>query len=165
MRATPFRFGLGIAGLAILADQASKFWILDVFEKSPLAITVTPFFNIVQTWNRGISFGLFNDNGNFNALALSLLALAIVAYLLRWLWGTETRWMALALGLIIGGALGNVIDRALHRAVFDFLDVHVGGYHWPAFNGADSFITVGAVLLIFDYLFARSDDRNNMDDA
>mgnify|MGYP000182038306 FL=1 len=160
-----FRFGLGCAGLAIIVDQASKFWILDVFAESPRAITVTPFFNIVQTWNRGISFGLFNDDGNFNALILSLLALAIVAYLVRWMWGAETRWMGLALGLIIGGALGNVIDRALHRAVLDFLDVHVGGYHWPAFNAADSFITVGAVLLIFDYLFARSDDRNSMDDA
>ncbi len=161
----PFRFGLGIAGLAIIIDQASKFWILDVFEKSSLAITVTPFFNIVQTWNRGISFGLFNDDGNFNALLLSLLALTIVAYLLRWLWGTETRWMGLALGMIIGGALGNVIDRAVHRAVLDFLDVHVDGYHWPAFNGADSFIAVGAMLLIFDYLFARGDDRNSMDNA
>lgn len=160
-----FRFGLGIAGLAIIADQASKFWILAVFAESPRTITVTPFFNIVQTWNRGISFGLFNDDGNFNALLLSLLALAIIAYLLHWLWGAETRWMGLALGLIIGGALGNVIDRALHRAVLDFLDVHVAGYHWPAFNAADSFITVGAVLLIFDYLFARSDDRNSMDDA
>ena len=165
MRRKPFRFGLGVAGLAIIIDQASKFWILDVFGKSSLAITVTPFFNIVQTWNRGISFGLFNDDGNFNAFLLSLLALTIVAYLLRWLWGTETRWMGLALGLIIGGALGNVIDRAVHRAVLDFLDVHVGGYHWPAFNGADSFIAVGAVLLIFDYLFARGDDRNSMDDA
>jgi signal peptidase II len=165
VRHKPFRFGLGIAGLAIIADQASKFWILEVFSQSRQAITVTPFFNIVQTWNRGISFGLFNDDGNFNALALSLLALAIVAYLLRWLWGTETTRMAVALGLIIGGALGNVIDRAVHRAVLDFLDVHVGFYHWPAFNAADSFITVGAVLLIFDYLFARADDRNSMDDA
>ncbi|MEE2760033.1 MAG: signal peptidase II [Pseudomonadota bacterium] len=165
MKTTPFRFGVGVTGLAIIIDQASKFWILTIFEKSPLAITVTPFFNIVQTWNRGISFGLFNDGGEFNALILSLIAVAIVAYLLRWLWGTETLWIALALGLIIGGALGNVIDRAVHRAVLDFLDVHVAGFHWPAFNAADSFITVGAILLIFDYLFARGDDRNTMDDA
>jgi len=165
VKTAPFRLGLGVACFAIIVDQVSKFWILTIFEKSPLAITVTPFFNIVQTWNRGISFGLFNDDGNFNALILSLIALAIIAYLLRWLWGTETRWMALALGLIIGGALGNVIDRAVHRAVLDFLDVHVAGFHWPAFNAADSFITIGAILLILDYLFARNNDRNTMDDA
>lgn len=165
MKHKPFRFGLVVASLAIIVDQASKFWIMAVFMESPRAITVTPFFNIVQTWNRGISFGIFNNEGNFNALILSLLALAIVAYLLHWLWGAETRLMGLALGLIIGGALGNVIDRAMYRAVFDFLDVHVAGYHWPAFNGADSFITVGALALILDYLFARGDDRNSMDDA
>jgi signal peptidase II len=165
MPVNPFRFGLMIAVLAVIADQASKWWVLAIFAKSPVAITVTPFFNIVQTWNRGISFGLFNDDGDFNALILSLVAIVIVVYLVRWLYRTETKWTGLALGLIIGGALGNVIDRALHRAVFDFLDVHVGGYHWPAFNGADSFITVGAALLIFDYLFARAGDRNNMNDA
>lgn len=165
MPLNPFRFGLGIAVAAIIADQASKLWILSIFAKSPQAITVAPFFNIVQTWNRGISFGLFSDDGDFNALVLSLIAIAIVVYLVRWLYGTKTRWMGLALGLIIGGALGNVIDRAAHRAVLDFLDVHVGGYHWPAFNGADSFITLGALLLIFDYLFARGDDGNTMDDA
>ena len=165
MQINHFRFGLGIAGLAIIADQASKWWILASVMQPPQIIPVTPFFNIVLTWNRGISFGLFNDDGDFNAVILSVLAIAIVIYLVRWLQRAENRWMAVALGLIIGGALGNVIDRALHRAVADFLDFHLGGYHWPAFNGADSFITVGAAILILDYLFARGRQRNNMDDA
>ena len=84
MKTTPFRFGVGVTGLAIIIDQASKYWILTIFEKSPLAITVTPFFNIVQTWNRGISFGLFNTASPYNAWVLSAIALGIVAALAVW---------------------------------------------------------------------------------
>ncbi len=156
VRSPAFRLGLGLAGLTLFVDQLSKWWILDAVMLPPRTIEVTSFFNLVLVWNRGISFGLFNQPGGWNAVILSALALAIVVILLVWMARSQHRLTALALGLIVGGAIGNVIDRLRFGAVVDFLDVHYAGWHWPAFNVADSAISAGAVLLIADALFLRS---------
>jgi len=131
----------------------------------PRVIPVASFFNLVLTWNKGISFGLFNNDNSLNALILSALALAIVVVLVLWLRRAENALIAAGLGLIIGGALGNVIDRTLHGAVVDFLDFSIAGYHWPAFNAADSFISIGAVILIYDSLFSGRPRRNRMNNT
>jgi signal peptidase II len=150
----PLKLGLGIAGLSIIADQATKWLITEVVMQPPQVIEVLPVFNLVLTWNRGVSFGFFNDGEN--GLVLSLVAIAVVIALGIWLRKAEGLYATFGLGLIIGGALGNVIDRVVrsNHAVVDFLDVHWGGVHWPAFNVADSCITIGAILLIVDSLFA-----------
>ncbi|MDP6390284.1 MAG: signal peptidase II [Alphaproteobacteria bacterium] len=154
------RFGLRIAAAVILLDQATKWLVLEVVMAPPRSIPVTDFFNIVMVWNRGVSFGLFDNDSMWTPVLLSLLAVGITIVLMVWLRRAEGRWLALGLGMVIGGAVGNVIDRAVWRAVFDFLDFHVAGYHWPAFNVADSAITVGVVLILAEGLFAK--DRKPM---
>ncbi|NQV54716.1 MAG: signal peptidase II [Rhodospirillales bacterium] len=158
-------FGLVLAALAVVIDQTSKWWILALVMDPPRVIPVASFFNLVLTWNKGISFGLFNNDNSLNALILSALALAIVVVLVLWLRRAENALIAAGLGLIIGGALGNVIDRTLHGAVVDFLDFSIAGYHWPAFNAADSFISIGAVILIYDSLFSGRPRRNRMNNT
>ncbi|MEQ8194073.1 MAG: signal peptidase II [Rhodospirillales bacterium] len=160
-RLITFIGGLAVASVVTVLDQLSKWWIVAKVMQPPQIIPVTPFFNLVMGWNRGISFGLFHGDSAFNDWGLPALALVIVAVLLVWLWRSGGVLVPLAIGLIVGGALGNVIDRLRHGAVADFLDFHVAGYHWPAFNVADTGITVGAVLLIFDSLFGGRETPNN----
>ena len=158
----PVPLGLLVAVLAIGADQVTKWWILASVMDPPRIINVTPFFNVVLVWNRGISFGMFSNESMAGVWVLSLLALIIVGFLFNWLRKAESKRVAISLGLIIGGALGNVIDRAVHSAVLDFLDFYIGSVRWPAFNAADSFITVGAILLILDSLFSRGSDQSKI---
>ena len=148
--------GLVVAGLVIVLDQLSK-WAILMFLDDPTA--VTPFLNLVVVWNRGVSFGMFDTAGALGPWLLSGLALAVVAALVVWLRRVKHSLAGVALGLIIGGALGNVIDRVRFGAVFDFLDFHAYGYHWPAFNVADSAICVGAALLLLDGLLAPRRQR------
>lgn len=155
------RMGLGMALLVFVLDQATKWWIVESVMQPPRVVPVTPFFNLVMGWNRGVSFGMFNQHGAFNAWIFSGLALVIVGVLLVWLWRAERPLIGVAIGLIVGGALGNVVDRLRFGAVADFLDFHVAGYHWPAFNVADSGITVGAALLLADALFSRPEKPKN----
>lgn len=145
-----FQNGLGLAALVMALDQASKWWIVDVVMAPPRIIEVTPFFNLVLTHNRGVSFGMFAADSHMGSWVLVGLALVISAFLVRWLYQTTQVIGVIALGLIIGGALGNVIDRVYIGAVVDFLDLHAFGYHWPAFNVADSAIFLGAAGLIFE---------------
>ena len=158
----PVPLGLLVAILAIGVDQATKWWILIYIMDPPRVINVTPFFNLVLVWNRGISFGMFSDESTARVWILSFLALGIVGFLANWLWKAESKRVAISLGLIIGGALGNVIDRAVHSAVLDFLDFYAGSVRCPAFNAADSFITVGAILLILDSLFSRGSNQSKI---
>ncbi|MBN08008.1 MAG: signal peptidase II [Rhodospirillaceae bacterium] len=158
----PVPLGLLVAVLAIGADQVTKWWILASVMDPPRIINVTPFFNVVLVWNRGISFGMFSNESMAGVWILSFLALIIVGFLFNWLRKAESKRVAISLGLIIGGALGNVIDRAVHSAVLDFLDFYIGSVRWPAFNAADSFITVGAILLILDSLFSRGSDQSKI---
>ena len=153
------RFGLVLALVVVVLDQVSKWWILAGVMNPPTVIPVTPFFNLVLVWNRGVSFGLLNQASAWIPWLLSALAAAICAGLVVWLRRADGRWLATALGLVIGGAVGNLVDRLRHGAVVDFLDVHAGGYHWPAFNVADAAITVGVGVLLIDALIADRNER------
>lgn len=146
--------GLAVAVAILIADQISKFWVLDLLGTPPQAIEITPFFNLDLTWNQGVSFGIFGG-GVVPPLALSGLSLLIVVFLLGWLRRAQARWTRIAIGAVIGGAVGNVIDRFLYGAVVDFLDFHVAGYHWPFFNVADSAIVIGVAMLLLESLFVR----------
>ena len=148
--------GLGIAVLVFVLDQLTKWWIVTDVMNPPRIVEIVPFFNIVLVRNRGASFGMLNNGGEWGPLLLTVLAFAIAVGLLVWLWRARSSWVAVALGMIIGGAAGNVIDRLRFGAVIDFLDAHVGELHWPAFNLADSAITVGVVILLADSLIGRS---------
>jgi signal peptidase II len=149
------RYGLGLAAGIVLLDQAAKWLVLARFATRAEALEITPFFNLVLAWNRGISFSLFHSEQAYAPLVLSGLALAISAGLVGWLGRIAQRWPATGIGLIVGGAVGNVVDRLRFGAVVDFLDCHWGEYHWPAFNLADTAITIGVIFLVIDGLFRR----------
>lgn len=147
--------GLAISGVIVILDQVSKWWITDVVMQPPQSIPVLPFFNLVLTYNLGVSFGLFAAGSAAGKWMLVGVAAVITAFLLHWLYRATSGLNIMALGLIIGGAIGNVIDRIVIGGVVDFLDFHAYGYHWPAFNVADTSIFVGAALLIAESLFRR----------
>lgn len=152
------RLGLGVAAGVAIADQLLKAWVLSLFAAAPPAPRlreITPFFNLVLTWNRGMSFGLFNTGAALNTLVFTAVAAVIVAGLLIWLRRVRERLLALSIGLVIGGAIGNVIDRLARGAVVDFLDFHIGEWHWFAFNLADAAICVGVGLMAIDSLLGR----------
>jgi len=154
MNGGKYRWFASTIGLAILAlDQLTK-WLLLVQWLSPERpmIEVTSFFDVVLVWNTGISFGLFS--AAHEPLLLTAVSGVVVAVLLVWLMRNNSRLVAVALGCVIGGAAGNVIDRLRFGAVTDFLDFHLGHYHWPAFNIADSSIFIGVVLLCISSMLA-----------
>jgi len=154
--ARPAVLGLGLAAaLAVLAlDQALKWWVYEGLElRRLIRIEVTSFFNLTLVWNRGVTFGLLNAGGPEQQLVLGGVALAVAALLGVWLWRARSRLVGLALGLVLGGAGGNLIDRWRFHAVMDFLDFHAWGWHYWAFNLADSAIVVGVGLLVIDALF------------
>ncbi|RMG73551.1 MAG: signal peptidase II [Nitrospirae bacterium] len=135
--------------MIFLLDQATKF-VVNAFLKTYESIVVLPFFQIVNVRNTGAAFGLFRGLGNGIFIALSLLAIVIVvAMLLR------SRDDHLAYSLILGGAMGNLTDRLLRGYVVDFLDFHLGSHHWPAFNVADSALTIGITLLVVGLFVKR----------
>ncbi|KJB96307.1 signal peptidase II [Skermanella aerolata KACC 11604] len=140
-------------------DQASKWWMLEGVGMlaNPRVIEVTSYFNLVMAWNRGVSFSLFWHEAEYMPYVLSAVALGIVAFLLSWLRKADRPFLAVSIGMVIGGALGNVVDRLRFGAVTDFLDFHVLGYHWPAFNVADTGISVGVALIVIDSLFGSQD--------
>lgn len=145
------RFCIWLFGssLVLVLDQASKSVMIDLLSNPQQVIPVTSFFNLALGFNRGISFGLMNDLGLWGPTVLSLLAVVIIGFLLVWLWKAVNKIEGAAIALIIGGALGNLVDRVRVGAVTDFLDFFIGVYHWPAFNIADTGIFVGACLLFF----------------
>ena len=151
------RLGPGalVAGLVLVLDQATK--ALALAHLAPaIAHEVTSFFNLVLVWNQGMSFGMLR--GADQPWLLVGLATVIAAALIAWLLRETKPWSRLALWLVLAGALGNVIDRLRYGAVVDFLDFHLGAWHWPAFNVADAAISVGAVLLVLDgLLLSRAD--------
>lgn len=149
------RFGFLAASLVLLADQLTKWWMLVEVMKPPRVMPLAPFLNIVLVMNPGVSFGMFGSAPQWVGWALVVFALAIAAALSIWLRSVTERLLAAGLGLVVGGAVGNVVDRVRFGAVVDFLDLHWGDFHWPAFNVADSAITMGVVLLILDALKNR----------
>lgn len=153
-------FALMLAGSVLILDQVSKWWVLTRLMVPPRAIEITSFFNVVLTWNRGISFGLFNNDSPYNSYILTVLSGVVTVALLVWLLRIRIVRVQLALSAVIGGAVGNTLDRLHHDGVVDFLDFHMSGLHWPAFNVADTAITIGAMVLVADALLSSSDSRN-----
>lgn len=148
-----FTIGLYLMTLVTLVDQFSKWWVLTMLNLDFLKkIEITSFFNLVLSWNKGITFGLFNQHSEWIPYVLIAAAVVIVLLLLFWLARAKTLPEALGLGFMMGGAIGNVADRIRYGAVVDFLDFHVAGYHWYAFNLADSAIVAGVAFLLFDNL-------------
>ena len=148
-----YGFVAGLGALILALDQISKVWVLGVLSTARPAIEVTSFLNIVLVWNRGVSFGLFNRESDWQPWLLVGLSLVIVAGLLVWLRTARGRWMTLAIALVAGGAIGNAVDRARLGAVVDFVDFHVGGWHFAAFNVADAAITCGVAVILAASLF------------
>ena len=147
--------------LTVAADLVTKQWALSALSAAG-AVKVTPFFNLVLVWNTGVSFGLMQGHGEAGRWGLVLLACAVGGGLVFWLVREKRVLPRCALWLVLAGALGNVIDRLRFGAVIDFLDFHLAGYHWPAFNVADSAIVIGAALLLIDgfFLSASATDDN-----
>jgi signal peptidase II len=142
-----------LAAIIFLADQASKWWILLKIMQPVREIAVTPFFNLVLAYNRGISFSLLHSEEETGRWLLIMATSLIIIGLVIWAWRQYYWRDIVALGLIVGGACGNLFDRFWHGAVVDFLDFHWHAWHWPAFNLADSAIFCGVVLLLLTSLF------------
>ena len=143
-----------LSGLLVLAaDQASKAWILYGLDLPTRgSVEVLPVLNFTMVWNQGVTFGLFHQDGAAGPWILAAVAMAVVVALGVWLRRAETRLVALALGAIAGGAIGNVIDRVRFGAVVDFLHAHAFGWSWYVFNVADAAIVCGVAALVLDGL-------------
>jgi lipoprotein signal peptidase len=155
----------GAAALVILAaDQASKYWILHGLDLPRLGrVDVLPVFSLTMVWNDGVTFGLLKAGDGLGAWLLAAVALAVVAALSVWLWRAERAAVALALGAIAGGAIGNVLDRLRFGAVVDFLHFHVAGWSWYVFNLADAAIVCGVAALVIDGLRSHDTRREIRD--
>ncbi len=138
---------LFLSALVILLHQLAQTWVYGLIEAHGGHIEVLPFFSLVEVWNHGVSFGMFNKLA-YGKWLLSGMAIIITLILLRWLSRADDRLTAAALGLIIGGAVGNTIDRLRFGAVADYLDFHAFGHHWPAFNMTDTAICIGVGILV-----------------
>ncbi|NND50164.1 MAG: signal peptidase II [Rhizobiales bacterium] len=144
------RLGLAVAFAVFVIDRVNKHWLVDIYDLPARGvIEVTGFFDIVMVWNRGISYGLLQQDGDLGRYGLIVLALILSLVLVIWLARTTSAAMALALGLVIGGALSNPIDRMIWGAVADFYRLHAWGYSWYVFNVADAAIVVGAIFLLY----------------
>jgi signal peptidase II len=141
-----------ISLLVVILDQATKAFILYYVMNPPTVIHLLPFIDLVLAWNKGVGFGLLKAHTFWGTFGLITLALSISAGLGIWIWRTTDKLLVFSLSMIIGGAIGNIIDRLRFGAVVDFIfvPVYIFGYHFPAFNIADSAITVGVCLLIFE---------------
>jgi signal peptidase II len=143
--------GFALAALTLAADQATKLYTLFVFDlpvREP--VRLAPFLDLMVVWNRGISYGLFQQHTEIGRWALTLLSAAAAVALSVWIRRTASRWLAASLGLIVGGAIGNAIDRVAYGAVFDFIHFHVGSFSWYVFNVADAAIVAGVAGLLYD---------------
>lgn len=154
-RAPLVRLGLTTAAIVLLLDQALKLWLLFAFDLASRGIVrLTPFLDLVLVWNRGISYGMFQQDGALGRWVLLGLTAAAVAALLVWLTRAESRVMVVSLGLIIGGAVGNAIDRLAYGAVADFVLLHLTttsfSFKWYVFNLADAAIVAGVAGLLYD---------------
>jgi signal peptidase II len=154
MTMLPRDWGLAAAALALALDQASKLILLYAFGFKDMpagdSVPVLPFFNLMMVWNRGVSYGLLSFLGPKIIVFLALLAVIGLGW---WLWGATRRGLAVGLGLVIGGAIGNnLIDRLIYGKVADFFHFYVFGYSWYVFNVADAAITFGVIALLYDAL-------------
>ncbi|MFT6077779.1 MAG: signal peptidase II [Rickettsiales bacterium] len=160
-----FFIGILIAAIVAFLDLYSKdvaFRFIDSFDLEYPQIAIFDFFNLVKVWNSGVSFGMFNDldGGKYIILGINF---AIMIVLLVWLWRNKITYLTIAISLVIGGAIGNIVDRIINGAVADFLDFHVAGYHWPAFNLADSAVFLGVALLLLENYFVKPKEEEKND--
>lgn len=145
------RTGWLVALVTLLVDQAFKWWMLGPFDLAERGVVeITGFFDLVMVWNRGVSYGWFTQTDDQGRWLLIGVSLVVVVVMVGWLATSQRRLANLALGFIIGGALGNVIDRIVHGAVADFFSFHAFGYGWYVFNLADVAIVVGVAMLVVD---------------
>ena len=172
---------LGLVLDIILLDQLSKWaitelfiaprigessirlidWIAGLPSRLPFAqFEILPFFNIVMVWNQGVSFGLFNSNSSFGPHVFIIISMLISSIFAVWLMRTQNLLQGVGIALVLGGAIGNIIDRARFGAVIDFLDFHAFGYHWPAFNIADSAIVLGVFAILIHGFFFDQPEKN-----
>ncbi len=158
------RNGLLFAALLLGLDQLSKWWILFVvelpFHRNIPVLELGPVgLDLTMVWNRGVTFGLLAGDNPWAPYLLSAVAVAVSLFLLRWLWRSDAPLVTYALGAVIGGAIGNVIDRLRFGAVVDFVDFHAWGWHWYVFNIADAAIVLGVCALLADALIRPESKR------
>lgn len=150
---SPARLAVFVALFILIADQASKLYLLFVTVlpvREP--IVIAPFLEFIVVWNRGISYGLFQQNSDFGRWMLVAVSIAASIGLGIWMLRAGSRWLAVSLALIVGGAIGNAIDRIAYGAVFDFVHIHFGSFSWYVFNVADAAIVAGVAGLLYDSL-------------
>ena len=143
--------GFSAALITLILDQATKLYTLFVYDlplKEP--VEFGPFINLIVVWNRGISYGLFQQDGDLGRWVLIVVSILAAIGLSIWIRRTKAKLLATSLGLIVGGAIGNVIDRLAYGAVFDFIQFHIGDWSWYVFNVADAAIVAGVVGLLYD---------------
>ena len=141
----------------IFFDQLSKKWMLNNIFDGQRVIEINKYLNFVPVWNKGISFGMMSDFMNINFFMI-IITITISLLLILWFIKTTNRNLSTSLALIISGAIGNLFDRLNHKAVIDFIDIHIGNLHWPAFNLADSYITIGAFIYIYTIFTSQKDN-------
>ena len=143
--------GMAIAAVILVGDQLSKFFVLHGMELGfGERLAIAPFIDILLTFNRGISYGLFQQDGEFGRWLLVCLKLAAAGLFAFWLARSQSRLVAVSLGLLIGGAIGNALDRMVYGAVVDFVSLHAFGWRWYVFNLADTAIVAGVLGLLYD---------------
>lgn len=166
MRSDPRALGLVTAVLAVILDQGSKALLLygaGFIHFGPGdVIRVTPFLNLVMVWNRGVSFGLFQADSVLGTIFILAFSGIVVVLLAFWLARAQNAALALGIGLVIGGAVGNMIDRIFRGAVADFFHLHAFGYDWYVFNVADAAIVFGVGVLMYESLFGREPPRKRV---
>lgn len=146
-------FGFILAAVIFGIDRLAKFWAVDIFDLARNGpVEILPFFNLTLVWNRGISLGLFQMDGDFGRYFLIVLTGLVTIFVAVWLSRAKDAFLKTGLGLVLGGALGNIWDRVQFGAVADFFHFHLGDWSFYIFNVADAAITVGVVILLWDAL-------------
>ena len=141
----------------IFFDQLSKQWMLHNIFDSQRIMEINKYLNFVPVWNKGISFGILSDFVNINFFMI-IITIIISLFLVLWFLRTTNKNLSISLAFIFSGAMGNLLDRLNHKAVVDFIDIHIDNFHWPAFNFADSYITIGAFIYIFTIFTSQNDN-------
>lgn len=154
-RSQKWLFGVIMLFVVLICDQFSKYWILNIFHLPQKgSVEIFPFLNFTMVWNKAITFGMLSGQlGQYGPIIFAVVAFLIALGLFIWMIRASKLCVVLSLGAIIGGAIGNIIDRLRFQAVVDFIHLHVGGWSWYVFNIADSAIVCGVGVLLIDAFF------------